>query len=293
MSVLCLLDRRWLLGCCALLLAACTAETPRLATPRYVTTIPPFGMIIAPLAEPHAAVDVLLAAGASPHTHDHRPSDVRAASGSTALFYGAPVLDGWAADIETVQSIALAPLVPESLRLALPGGETDPHFWTDPLVVRALLPALADTLCALDDTGCTGYRARADAFAAQLDALDADLRAQLAPLAGRRVLLAEPFLLYFLRRYGLDAAGSIEPVPGAEPSPKALQRLIRQVEAEGIAAILTLPQLPARAARAVAEATGVPVVELDPLGGGPGRDTYDALLRYNARVLQEALTGGS
>jgi len=53
--------------------------------------------------------------------------------------------------------------------------------------------------------------------------------------------------------------------------------------------VLTEPQLARRPAEVVAEAAGVRCYEMDPLGGVPGRETYSELLRYNARVLVEAL----
>ena len=39
----------------------------------------------------------------------------------------------------------------------------------------------------------------------------------------------------------------------------------------------------------IAEESGLPVYELDPVGGGPGAESYEALLRKNAAVLDEAL----
>jgi hypothetical protein len=39
----------------------------------------------------------------------------------------------------------------------------------------------------------------------------------------------------------------------------------------------------------IAEESGLPLYELDPVGGGPGADSYEALLRKNAAVLDEAL----
>jgi hypothetical protein len=39
----------------------------------------------------------------------------------------------------------------------------------------------------------------------------------------------------------------------------------------------------------IAQEADVPLFELDPIGGTPGRDSYEALLRYNADVLEKAL----
>ena len=49
------------------------------------------------------------------------------------------------------------------------------------------------------------------------------------------------------------------------------------------------PQLPRRAVDVVAEAAGIKSGLVDPMGGVPGRTTYEELMRWNARALAEAL----
>lgn len=272
-----------------------SSSEPSSEPPAFVTTIYPFRLILEPVLAGRAEVDHLLPAGASPHTHDLRPSEVQSAGASTALLYGAETLDGWAADLEAPAHVALLGLLPEASRLRMPGqdgeagGSVDPHFWTDPMAVRSLLPALADTLCALDAAGCGGYQVEADSFAWGLDALDTELRQLLAPLEGSKVMLGQPFFRYFLHRYGIDLVRVLEPVPGKEATPRRIQRLADLAREQGVAAIFVQPQLPARAARAVAEAAEIPVVELDPLGRAGEHRSYADLLRSNARIIREAL----
>lgn len=280
-------------------LVGCGSEATDADGPHYVTTIPPFAAIMAPVVGERGRVTVLLAAGDSPHTYEPRPSDVQRAERGTAVFYGAPHLDVWAADLSAPHHIALIDLVPTEYRLPATTGahdragdaaDDDPHFWTDPLAVRALLPALTDTLCALDRGGCATYTANAGSFADSLTALDAELQALLGPVQTAPVLLAQPFFRYFMHRYGPQLAGVVELQPSKEPSPRALQGLISEARRAGVRAVLIQRQLPPRAAEAVAEGVGLPLVTLDPLGGGAGRRSYRDLLRYNAVALHDALT---
>lgn len=287
----------------ALLTTGCGADgqtaPPSDAGPRFVTTLPALALVTRPVVEPRGTVTTLLPAGASPHAYEPRPSDARRTAASTALLYGTDALDGWAATLPAPRRLAVLDLVPSASRLRFaredgpaPGahpasGAYDPHAWTDPLAVRALLPALADTLCALDAPGCGGYRARADSFATRLATLDARLRARLRPVAGEAVMLAQPFFRYFLRRYGLRLVAVVEPQPGAEPAPRRLARLVRLADSARVRAMLVQAQLPARSAAAVAEAARLPLVRIDPLGTPGGR--YDALLTDAARALRAAL----
>lgn len=281
-------------------LVGCEEDTASTARdhPQFVTTIPPFAAILAPVVGERGSVMTLLAAGDSPHTYEPRPSDVQRVGEATALLYGAPHLDGWAADLPASRRIALLDMVPVGFRRpatanihgeAATAGADDPHFWTDPLAVRALLPALVDTLCGLDARGCTAYEVNADSLAASLVDLDAKLRAQLDPVRDVPVMLAQPFFRYFMHQYGPEVVGVIEPQPANEPSPRAIQTLVERVRRTGVRAIFVQQQLPPRAAEAVAEGADIPVIALDPLGGADGRMSYHDLLLYNAEVIRDAL----
>jgi ABC-type Zn uptake system ZnuABC Zn-binding protein ZnuA len=54
-------------------------------------------------------------------------------------------------------------------------------------------------------------------------------------------------------------------------------------------ALFPEPQLDAAAARVIAREAGLPLFELDPVGGSPAASTYEAWLRRNADVLDQAL----
>jgi ABC-type Zn uptake system ZnuABC Zn-binding protein ZnuA len=304
---------RW---CCAAALAAAIwawhmgvargAEAERV----YLTTATPLGMILREVAGDRAEVRVLLAPGASPHTYEPKPSDLRAASAATAFFYCSPLLDGWAADIGRRDAIALFDLVPAELRLELTtphhhqgadgsaherehaggGPELDPHFWLSPRTVRGMLPALAAKLSALDPGGAPEYQANARVFDAALAALDQELAGSLAGVKGESLLLFHPSFNYLIHDYGLKLAGVVEPVPGQEPTPQFLAQLTGLVRAANLKALFTEPQLPKGPAEAIARETGLPLYELDPEGSAHAT-TYAGLLRYNARVLAEALGG--
>jgi len=153
------------------------------------------------------------------------------------------------------------------------------------MTVTQLLPALADTLCALDTAGCPTYCANADTLATRLSALDGRLEAMLAPVRDAPVMLAQPFFRYFLQRYGPRLVAVVEPQPASEPSPRRIQALARQAREAGVQAILTQHQLPPRSAQAVAEAARIPIQTLDPLGGTGARQTYETLLQHNAQQI--------
>lgn len=268
--------------------------------PQYAATTFVFRTILEPVVGSNGSVRHLLPAGASPHTYDPRPSDVRAASEALALFYGAPELDRWASGLGSSPSIALIDLLPDSLLLDFPasghirdghhhGAGRDPHFWMDPLRVDGLLPALVETLCVLDPVACSDFRRNAAAFSIRIRALHDSVRTVMAPVRGNALLLSHPFIQYFAEQYGLRTTGVIEEMPGSEPTARDMHRIVRNVRGSDAGAVVTVPQLSDRAARVLSEAVGIPVIELDPNGGDGDRDTYEKLILYNAHVLRRGL----
>ena len=77
--------------------------------------------------------------------------------------------------------------------------------------------------------------------------------------------------------------------PGREPTPRSLARILEAIRTSGARALFSEPQLDPRPARVIATESGLPLFELDPVGGGPGASTYEAWLLKNAAVLDEAL----
>ncbi|MFZ0390550.1 MAG: metal ABC transporter substrate-binding protein [Calditrichia bacterium] len=261
------------------------------AQPVFTTTIEPFRTILQEVAGSRASITVLLPAGASPHTYEPPPSQIVSVNRSTALFFGSPQLDGWISRFPDAREIELLGMIPDSLVLYFEenGAGKDPHFWTDPLTVKAMLPALADTLSQLDTAGAEIYHSNAMRFAAELDSLSKTISQMLKPFAGRPVILAHPFFRYFLRRYKIPVLMSIETIPGKEPTPRGLKKLIQLSRQERVSLILSHPQINDRTAELLSESTGVPILQLNPFGSGKSGETYQEILTDNARLLREAL----
>jgi len=266
------------------------------AQSRFVTTIYPFKVIIQEIVGKTEGVEEILPPGASPHTYELRPSELKEIEKATAFFYGSANLDGWAAEINTTHRIELLNILPKKNQLALKNFSgskeikgVDPHFWTDPLTVKAMLPALVDTLCRIDTTNSAVYRQNSLQFSMQLDNLTQLIKESLAGIPNKGVLLAHPFFQYYLKRFGFDLIGTIETIPGSEPTPRELKQIIDLAKQQQLKLILTQPQISDRPAQLIAEATGAKIVQLDPIGGVPGRETYDELLLYNTTMLLESM----
>jgi len=275
------------------------------ARPSVVVSIHPLFDLVRQIAGDDAVVLRVLAPGASPHTFDPSPRDVgRLVAADLVVTNGG--LDLWlrglveasGARAPIVEVIGL-PAVQRALAASFPdlvpvdaGGATlgfNSHVWLDPVVMAAALPDLAEALAGVDPAHADAYRARAEALVADLLALDVELRTTLAPVAGAPFVPFHDAWPYFAARYGLDLIVEIEPFPGREPSPAYLREALGLIRASGARTVFSEVQLQRRPAEIVAAEAGVALHELDPLGGFPGRERYQDLLRWNAAALLEGL----
>ncbi len=81
--------------------------------------------------------------------------------------------------------------------------------------------------------------------------------------------------VYFLRLFGIEEAGTVEPKPGIPPSPKHVADLIDTMRERNIRIILAANYFDEHKVRTIAKQVGaVPVIVPLYVGGAPGADDY-------------------
>lgn len=261
---------------------------------RVAVSVPPLAEFAERVGGDRVAIQVLVGPGQNPHSFEPTARQVEGLTGAQ-LFWrvGMPFEEAWIARLRG-QNPALQVLdAREGLALADAGasaghphahgddqGHHDPHVWTSPALVVAMLPRLAEALARIDPAEAEGYRARAAAYAGELAALDAELRRVLAPLEHRRFLVYHPAWGEFAAAYGLEQV-AIEQ-DGKEPGARRLAALATQARRDGVRVIFLQPQSSARSAQTLAREIGARIVVVDSLA----RD-YAGTLRTLARAIVE------
>jgi zinc transport system substrate-binding protein len=288
-----------------LLFAGCAVEKQK---SDIVTTIYPFKAIIQEIVGDKIDVKSILPSGADPHTYEMLPSDFKTIQNSAAFFYGSEALDGWAARIDVDNKIEMLKLVPEEFLIEIKihnyfddhthnhhhGTDEeslgiDPHFWVDPLTVRAMLPALLNELIKIDPENEEYFRSNEKLFSVRLLEMDSLLRLETTDIQFRNVFTAHPFYSYFFEQYNFFVAGSIEIAPGYHSTPKDIKQLMDLVKKQNVKAIFTHKQHNDKPAKVLAESTGIKEFELDPIGGVPGRLTYEEIILHNLDIIKKGL----
>ena len=164
------------------------------------------------------------------------------------------------------------------------------HVWLDPKLAAVQVGNIGEGLAAADPAHADAYRANATAYAQRLLELDAELSAQLAHVAGASIITFHEAFPYFANAYGIEIAGVIEHEPGEDPSTREIAETCDLVTKLGIRALFVEPQYPQKAAETIARETGAGIYTLDPVVSGDGtKESYEMIMRENARVLLEAL----
>jgi len=268
----------------------------------------------------------LLPAGASAHTYEPTPEQVRQLAQASLFFQIGLNLEFWLEKlVQAAKNPALvtvdlsegietlptpSPELPQiSQRGARRGqasrlphrsgdhqhGHTlagpDAHYWLDPIRMLQVVTRIEQELARLDPDSAQVYAERAQRVRTDLKQLHAELAQQTEGLPHRRFIALHSAWTYFAPRYNLVQAAVVEPFPGREPSPRYLAGLAQLMRREKVHAVVIEPQLSSNAAQALARETGARVGQLDPYGGPgvPGRDSYLALMRYNVASLVKLL----
>jgi zinc transport system substrate-binding protein len=160
--------------------------------------------------------------------------------------------------------------------------ETDRHSWLGHEPAKILASHIKETLCLLDYQNATYYTERYEALVSEIDEEFERLKITLAPLNGRNVFVYHPSFGYFFDEFGIHQE-AVE-IGGKEPNPRDLNRLVTRLKEEQAVAIFVQPNFPVNAAKNLASATGVELIELDPLA----QDWLENI-RLMGQLLQKAI----
>jgi zinc transport system substrate-binding protein len=216
--------------------------------------------------------------GVEPHDLELSGSDIRTiADAKLVLYLGGgfqPALED-AIDSTSANGVDL-----------LAAGETkDPHVWLDPVRYAAIATRIGEEL---------GRRPDAERFAAKLRALDGEFRRGLSRCERDEIVTSHAAFGYLAERYGLKQVAITGIAPEAEPTPRELENVVRQVRAVGATTVFFETLVSPRLAETVAREVGAKTAVLDPLEGltqkesAAGED-YFSVMRENLAALRKAL----
>jgi zinc transport system substrate-binding protein len=289
-----------------------------------IASIFPVADLVEQIGAQRWEVLTLLPAGASAHTYEPTPEQVRQLAQAGVFFQVGLGLEFWLEKlVRATKHPALVHVdlsegietIPTPSHELLPTPQTgqrrghtphqhsaskderhidegpDAHYWLDPIRMLQVVNRIAQELSKIDPESAGIYAEYAQRVRTDLEQLHAEIVQRTEGLRNRRFIALHAAWTYFAPRYNLVQAAVVEPFPGREPSPRYLASLAQLMRREQVLAVVIEPQLSTSAAQALARETGARVGLMDPYGGPgvPGRESYGDLMRYNLAELAKLL----
>ena len=166
----------------------------------------------------------------------------------------------------------------------------NPHYTLDPGMAPAMTANILEGLVRVAPQYRATFERNRPAFLGRLGEAMARWTTMMAPFKGKRVIVDHNMWPYFLTRFGLLQANSIEERPGIPPTPGHLTKLIAMMKDEHIKVILSAPWSDLKLAERVAQEAGAKVVPMaSAVGAVKGTDTYLDMADHNVKTLAQAL----
>jgi ABC-type Zn uptake system ZnuABC Zn-binding protein ZnuA len=254
-------------------------------------------------------VDALARGNQNPHDLEVRPSLMVKVRRADLLVLNGLELDQWAeVVIQGANNPKVIPGAPGRvdasqgiLVLEVPTARVDrsmgdvhpvgnPHYTLDPGMARAITANILEGLARVAPASRATFERNRTEFLGRLDEAMARWTGLMAPLKGARVVVDHNLWPYFLTRFGLLQASSIEERPGIPPTPGHLTKLIAVMRDEHIKIILAAPWSDQQLAERVAQEAGARVVPMaSGVGAVKGADSYLGMIDYNVKAVVQAL----
>ncbi|MCE7790903.1 metal ABC transporter substrate-binding protein [Salipaludibacillus sp. CUR1] len=244
-------------------------------------------------------VDYIVPIGEEPHEYEPVPSDFRNVSDSDVFYVNGLGLEEWLERIvDNASDTPVFTLAEGVSEIPLEGESApDPHAWLSPKNASYYIENIVDDLSERDPDGEDIYRENADAYLEEINELDAwiEEKVDAVPEEHRTIVVSENAFKYFGEDYGFETEGIWEINSHEEGTSGQINRLIDVIQDKEIPAVFVETTVDKRYMETVAENAGVEIageVYTDAVGQeGSGAETYLEMLRHNAEVLTDGLSG--
>ncbi|HET9926791.1 MAG TPA: metal ABC transporter substrate-binding protein [Methylomirabilota bacterium] len=276
---------------------------------RVVTTTTDLKALTEAVGGDLVEVDALARGSQNPHDLEVRPSLMVKVRRADLLVINGLELDQWAEVV--VQGANNPKVIPGApgrvdasagiLVLEVPRTRVDrsmgdvhpvgnPHYTVDPGMAPDITANVLEGLVRVAPQYRAAFERNREQFLARLGQAMARWSAEMAPYKGTKVIVDHNMWPYFLTRFGLVQAGSVEERPGIPATPTHVTKLIAYMKEDRIKVILAVPWADHKLAERIAEEAGAKVVIVaNGVGALKGTDTYLDTIDYNVKAVAQAL----
>lgn len=251
-------------------------------------------------------VTTLVGPDGDAHVYEPKPTDAKAVAAAGLVIFNGLGFEPWSQKLIKASGYkgtvvqASAGIKPQTMDTDEHGHghghgrAKDPHAWQSLANGRLYVANITAALSKAAPAEAGRFAANAAAYDRQLADLDAWVKAELAkiPRLERKVITGHDAFGYFASTYGVDMLSPVGISTEAEPSPRDIVRLIKQMKAQNVKVVFMENMSDPRLVQQIARDAGGVVggtLYADALSGPTGpAASYDAMFRYNVSQLMTA-----
>ncbi len=273
--------RKFLIVCPLLLLFSCMGNQRTSDNHILSVSIAPYKYIVEAIAGDDFTVNVMVPAGASPHSYEPYPDQIKKLEKSSAyiangyLDFETTWFDRFKSINKNMKMIQVSDHIDllSSTHIHHHDDEEeshhhdeiamDPHFWLSPKNGMAIAAAVKDMLIELNPSAAESYEKNFNLLSEKIKSLDVEADSLFSLTTRKAFVIYHPNLAYLAKDYGLTEL-AIEQ-DGKEPSPSELKHLIDEAKEEGITTVFIQKEYDKRYAQTLSSDLNANVVVIDPL----------------------------
>jgi len=287
--------------------ATAAAETAKM---KVLTTVAPVTNIVHNVAGSNVELRGLIPEGTDSHTFEPVPGDIKYIAQADLI-----ILNGLHLEAPTMKLVEsnkkktarVVQLADQTISrkdwvfdFSFPedGGDPNPHLWLNVAHAMKYAELTRDALIQVDPANKAGYEANAGAYLAKLKQLDEAIMATMKtiPEKNRKLVTYHDSWAYFCPRYGCAVIAAVQPSDFAQPTPRDMVAIIKQLRAEAVPAIFGSEVFPSKILDQIGREAGVKFIDTlrdDDLPGelDATEHTYVGMMKENVETMARVLGG--
>ncbi|MFZ5875214.1 MAG: metal ABC transporter substrate-binding protein [Nitrospirota bacterium] len=277
---------------------------------KVLTTVAPVTNIVRNVAGSNVDLHGLIPEGADSHTFEPVPSDVKYVAQADLIIINGLHLETptmHLVDANKKKTAVVVLLADQTISrkewvfdFSFPEdkGDPNPHLWLNVAHAAKYAELIREALVKVDPANKAAYDTNAAAYLAKLKQLDEAIMATMKtiPEKNRKLVTYHDSWAYFCPRYGCKVIGAVQPSDFAQPTPKDMVTLIKQLKAEAVPAIFGSEVFPSKVLDQIGREAGVKFIDTlrdDDLPGelDAPEHTYVGMMKENVETMARVLGG--
>jgi zinc transport system substrate-binding protein len=259
-------------------------------------SIAPFKYFVEEIAGNDFTVNIMVPAGADPHTYEPFPGQITMLRKSVAyisngyLGFEMNWLDRFYEINTTMKKLSLGDGIdPVASGHQHNGGHAegaDPHYWLSARCALIMASSVKELLNGLNPSQKVKYEANYRLLISKIQEVDSKAKELFSGIPNRCFMIYHPNMAYVARDYGLEEI-SVE-YEGKEPTPSRMKELIDRARKENIRTIFVQREFDTKNAKAIAGEIGADIIVIDPLSENWQKSTTDIINALHKSLLENS-----